>query len=144
MPIYLFIYLFIYLLFITSDFIPLPVYLLTISYSIPPLHLPVSIRMVPLLTTPPHQSLNSLEPPVSWGLGASSLTKSRPNSPLVHMCWWPHISWCWKTPRGAPRSGLRTIVDTQELTTDRACCKPHEALFGESQSSGDDSYPTQG
>jgi hypothetical protein len=46
----------------------------------------------------------------------------------------------WKTPRGAPRSGLRTIADTQELTTDRACCKPHEALFGESQSS----YPTQG
>jgi hypothetical protein len=27
---------------------------------------------------------------------------------------------------------------------DRACCKPHEALFGESQSSGDDSYPKQG
>jgi hypothetical protein len=50
----------------------------------------------------------------------------------------------WKTPKGAPRSGLRTVADTQELMIDRACCKPHEALFGESQSSGDDSYPTQG
>jgi hypothetical protein len=62
------------------------------------------------------------------------------------------LSFClclWKTPKGAPRSGLRTIVDTQELTIDRACCKPHEALFGGrrgggSQSSGDDSYPMQG
>ena len=45
-----------------------------------------------------------------------------------------------KDSKGAPRSGLRTIADTQELTIDRACCKPHEALFGESQNS----YPTQG
>ena len=30
-------------------------------------------------------------------------------------------------------------------THDRpSLCKPHEALFGESQSSGDDSYPMQG
>jgi hypothetical protein len=63
-----------------------------------------------------------------------------------------HCSWYfiilvdrnWKTPREAPRSGLRAIADTQELTIDRACCKPHEALFGERQSSGDDSHPTQG
>jgi hypothetical protein len=35
-------------------------------------------------------------------------------------------------------------VDTQELTIDRACCKPHEALFGESQSSGATHIPHRG
>jgi hypothetical protein len=31
--------------------------------------------------------------PISWGLGASFLTKPRPSSPLLYMCWGPHISW---------------------------------------------------
>jgi hypothetical protein len=38
--------------------------------------------------------LNPLGPPVSWGLGTSSLTKPRPNILLLYMCWGPHISWC--------------------------------------------------
>jgi hypothetical protein len=37
---------------------------------------------------------NSLGPPVSWGLGASSLNEHRPWSPLLYVCWGPHISWC--------------------------------------------------
>jgi hypothetical protein len=37
--------------------------------------------------------VNSLGPPVSWGLGASSLTNPRCDSPLLYMCWEPHISW---------------------------------------------------
>jgi hypothetical protein len=45
-------------------------------------------------TPHPTRLLNSLRPLVSRGLGASSLTKPRPDSPLLHMCWGPHISWC--------------------------------------------------
>jgi hypothetical protein len=43
----------------------------------------------------PHPTwpLNSLGPPVSWGLGASSLSEHRPGSPLLYVCWGPHISW---------------------------------------------------
>jgi hypothetical protein len=42
----------------------------------------------------PTSPLNSLWPPVSWGLGASSLNEYRPSSPLLYVCWGPHISWC--------------------------------------------------
>jgi hypothetical protein len=42
----------------------------------------------------PKQTSKLLGPPVSWGLGASSLTELRPDSPLLYMCWWPHIGWC--------------------------------------------------
>jgi hypothetical protein len=42
----------------------------------------------------PTWSLNSLGPSVSWGLGASSLTKPRPGSHLLYICWGSHISWC--------------------------------------------------
>jgi hypothetical protein len=38
--------------------------------------------------------LNCLEPPVSWELGTSSLNEQRPRSPLLYVCWVPHISWC--------------------------------------------------
>jgi hypothetical protein len=43
---------------------------------------------------PPTLPLNSLGPPVSWGLGASSLNEHRLGSPLMSVCWGPHISWC--------------------------------------------------
>ena len=48
---------------------------------------------------PPHTHthtwpLNSLGPPVAWGLSVSSLIEHRPGSPLLYMCWGPHISWC--------------------------------------------------
>jgi hypothetical protein len=44
----------------------------------------------------PHPTwpLYSLEPPVSWGLGASSLNEHGPKCPLLYVCWEPHISWC--------------------------------------------------
>jgi hypothetical protein len=46
--------------------------------------------------------------------------------------------------KGDPHSSLGIIADPQELTRDQTWCKPHKALFGESQGSGDDLYPTQG
>ena len=46
-------------------------------------------------TPPPHpQPLNSLGPPVFWGLGSSSLNEHRPSRSLLYVCWEPHISWC--------------------------------------------------
>jgi hypothetical protein len=45
-------------------------------------------------TIHPTRPLTSLGPPVSWGLGSFSLTEPRPVSPLLNMCWGPHISWC--------------------------------------------------
>ena len=43
----------------------------------------------PLPTWP----LNAPRPPVSWGLGTSSLNEQRPGSLLLCACWGPHISW---------------------------------------------------
>jgi hypothetical protein len=48
-----------------------------------------------------------------------------------------------RPPKGDPHSSLRIIVDPQKLMRNQAWCKPHEALFRKSQSSGDDSYPMQ-
>jgi hypothetical protein len=58
-----------------------------ISCPLPSLHVDVHT---------PHStwSLNSRGPPVSWGLGASSLNELRPGSPLLYVCCGPHISWC--------------------------------------------------
>jgi hypothetical protein len=50
--------------------------------------------MSPPLHSHPTWLLNSQESPVSWGLGASSLIEHRPDSPLLYMCWEPHIIWC--------------------------------------------------
>jgi hypothetical protein len=56
---------------------------------------PLSPRGCPHPTTPPPtRPLNSPGPPVSWGLGASSLTEPRPGSSLLYIFWGPHISWC--------------------------------------------------
>jgi hypothetical protein len=66
-------------------------------YTSSPLLPPVSTR-ISVPTTPYHsRPVNSLEPPVSWGLYASSLTKTRPSNPLQYMCWGPHIIWCMLT-----------------------------------------------
>jgi hypothetical protein len=50
-----------------------------------------------MMSTPiildPSRTLNSLGPPVSWGLCSSSLTVPRIRSPLLHMCWGLHMSW---------------------------------------------------
>jgi hypothetical protein len=89
-----FIFLILFHLFYSPDFIPLPVHSLTFPHPMsPPCH-PVSTRMSP----PPYphyhptRLLNSLGPPVSWELGASSLNEHRPGSPLPYMCWGPHVS----------------------------------------------------
>ena len=71
--------LFNFFFFYTPDCIPLLVHPLTVWHPIPPPH--------------PNRPLNSLGPPVSWGLGASSLTEPRPGNPLLYMCWGPHITW---------------------------------------------------
>jgi hypothetical protein len=85
----LFIYLFV-CLFVYFPFSPYsPSYCSTSHTSSPPPCLHVSVPN-------PHPTLplNSLGPPVSWGLGASSLNEHRPGSPLLYVCWGPHISWC--------------------------------------------------
>jgi hypothetical protein len=75
-----------------------------IFHSLPP-STPHLLHIPHLLPTPPHLHmdapsphptwpLNSLGPPVSWGLGASSLNIHRPRSPLLYVCWGLHISWC--------------------------------------------------
>jgi hypothetical protein len=53
----------------------------------------ISKRMYPFCLHPT-RLCHSLGPQLSWGLGASSHTELRPSSPLLCMCWRPHISWC--------------------------------------------------
>ena len=85
------IYLFIYFsIFYIPDFISLQVNIPTALHPIPPPHFPVSMWLTP--TPHPTWFLNALGPPVSWKLGASSLTEPRPASYLLYMCWGPYIS----------------------------------------------------
>jgi hypothetical protein len=58
-----------------------------------PYLLPTPCLQVDVPTPNPIWTLNSLGPPVSWGLGASSLNEHRPGSLLLYVCWRPHISW---------------------------------------------------
>jgi hypothetical protein len=77
---------------------------LHISYPAAPttlqlLHISYLCPTTPLLhvdapTPHPTWPLNSLGPPISWGLGASCLNEHRPGSPLLYVCWGPHTSWC--------------------------------------------------
>jgi hypothetical protein len=94
---YLFIYLFIYLFTYHSRLYLHPAPATLWLFHIPYLLLsPLSLRGCPHpQPTPPYPNrpLNSLGPPVSWGLGASSLTESKTGSPLLYVCWGPHISW---------------------------------------------------
>jgi len=58
-------------------------------------HIPPSLHEdVPTLQ--PTRPLNVLGHPVSWGLGASSLTELTTGSPLLYMYWGggTHFSWC--------------------------------------------------
>jgi hypothetical protein len=52
------------------------------------------MRMSPSPKSHCIRPLNSLGPTVSRGLGVSSLTEPRNSSPLLFICWEPHISWC--------------------------------------------------
>ena len=80
------------LLFLHFRFYSLP-YPFSVPYPIPPPCIPVSMRMS---SPPPHpiRPPDSLGSPFSWGLGESSLTEPKPSSPLLYVCWEPHISWC--------------------------------------------------
>jgi hypothetical protein len=94
-----------YLIFYyTSDFIPLLGHPLIFPHPTPlPSQSPSPWGCLhthtpnPYSTRPPH----SLGPLFSWGFSVSSLTWPRPgSSPLLYMCWGPHISWymlhdCW-------------------------------------------------
>jgi len=89
--------LFYFVLFILhSRFYCILVHPPTVPHTIPPSHTSHSApHPHPLhqdVPTHPTRSLNFLGPPVSWGLGASSLTEPRPGSPLLYMCWRPHLS----------------------------------------------------
>jgi hypothetical protein len=74
--------------FYTPGFMaPSRLYPLTVSNSIPP-PLVLSPWGCPnCLSRHPSSPSHSLGSPVSWGLGASSVTEQRPNSPLPYMCW---------------------------------------------------------
>ena len=79
---------FFFFFFIHSIFYSPPlIYPLTVPHPISPPHNPVPI---------PHPAwpLNSLGPPVSWGLCVSSLNEHRPRSPLLYVYSGPDISWC--------------------------------------------------
>ena len=78
--------LFFYLFFNSLVIIPLLFCPLTVPHPIPPPLSPRGCRSTHP-TRPPH----SLEPQVSQGLGASSLTATGPGSPLLYMCQGPHI-----------------------------------------------------
>ena len=65
--------LFIYLFTLQLLFPPAPIHPLTVSHPIAPTHPTVSTMMSPPLTLDPSRPLNSLGPPVSWGLCSSSL-----------------------------------------------------------------------
>jgi hypothetical protein len=75
-------------------------------------------------TLHPIWPLNSLRPPVSWGLGASFLNEHRPGSPLLYVCWGPHISWCsclfggWVFERSR---GSRSIKTAGPITEAMEC-----------------------
>ena len=70
------------------------IYIYAYIWTTPPL-LPALPRLhVDAPTLHPTWPLNSLELPVSWGFGASSLNEHKPRSPLLYVCWGLHISWC--------------------------------------------------
>jgi hypothetical protein len=85
--------------FYSPDFIPLPVHQ-SVPHPTPPAspH-PCLQEGVPTPSPPhPHPQPHPSRPPHSLGPQVSlslslSLTKSRPGSPLLYMCWGPHISW---------------------------------------------------
>jgi hypothetical protein len=64
---------------------------------IPHLHTHPTHLHVDATTLNPTWPLNSLRPPVSWRLGTASLNEYRPGSPLLYVCWGPHIIWCMLT-----------------------------------------------
>jgi hypothetical protein len=86
--IYLFIYLFIYFTLQTPSPSQSTLWQFHIPYLLPG---PCLHEDVP--TPYPIWPLNSLGPPVSWRLRASSLIEHSPSSPLLYICGGPHISW---------------------------------------------------
>ena len=77
----------------------------------PPSWFPFSQFLIPFLLSyaracfplPSSRHPLSLEPQISGGLGSSSPTEARPDSPLLYMCWEPWTSPCMLTQSlGAP------------------------------------------
>ena len=85
-------YLFIYLHYI---FYPPPSTLWLVH--IPHLHSSPPCLNMDATTLHPTWLLRSLGLPISWGLRASSLNEHKPRSPLLYVCWGPHIS-CYILP----------------------------------------------
>lgn len=74
------------ILFLHSRLYPPPgLHPLTVPHSKPPSS--ASSPRECLHPPPPHQAPHSWGPQVSWKLGASSLTESRPCSPLLYASW---------------------------------------------------------
>jgi hypothetical protein len=80
---FVFYYLLFFNLFYSPVVIPILVHALTVPHPIPPLGPQEDVPTLPTDPKPPH----SVGPQVSQGLAASSLTKTRPGSPLLYMCW---------------------------------------------------------
>jgi hypothetical protein len=70
--------------------VPSTIQLFHIPYLLPPSHPRLHVDVPTLHPTWP---LNSLGPPVSWGLVISSLNEHRPGSPLLYVFWGPQIIW---------------------------------------------------
>jgi hypothetical protein len=85
--------------FILINFLPSVFYFPPYPWSIfqlffNPYLLPTPVSMWMFTPAHPTWPLYMLWPPVSWGLGASSLNKHWSISPLMYVCWGPHISCC--------------------------------------------------
>jgi hypothetical protein len=92
-----------FLFFVIFKFTYVFTYLFYTLYFIPPIHPPTALHPItpPHLLSPcgcPHTPCH-LTSKLSGAssllrLGASSLNEHRPSSPLLYVCWGPHISWC--------------------------------------------------
>jgi hypothetical protein len=85
-------------IFYSPDFIPIwaMLWLFHIPYLLPtpPTLSPRGCLHLPNTHTHPSRPPHFQGSQVTWDLGASSLTESRSGSPLVYICWGPHIGWC--------------------------------------------------
>lgn len=107
----------------TPDFIPFPIYLLIV----PILYLFPAMPPSPWGCPHPthtNRTLNSLGPPVSWVLGAFSLTEPGPSSPLQYMCRELHISWCMLL------SWWSSVLEITEIQLDWDCWSSYMIIIG--------------
>jgi hypothetical protein len=119
--IYIYIYLTLFVIHILHSIFhspPLSIHPPTAPHPTPPLHPTPSPHGCPYHH--PSWPLKSLGPPVSWGLGTSSLNEHRPRSPLLY-CVWGVISTGICCPFGGPvfkRSQGSKIIKTSGPPTE--------------------------